>query len=426
MKKMMKRFQMLALCFVAIVLVVGCGSEEAAKEESGPVTIDFWHSLSGIHVETLTTMVDAYNASQDKIKVVSTFQGNYDEMSNKLQQAIAAGDGPDMAMIGYGYVEMFYASDVLADISPYLKEDGIEKDDFIDGMMLESYYDDKFVSVPFNRSTPILHVNKTVLDEANLEMPETWDDFEKVTNALVQKDGDKVTRYGSAMQLDSWFPFAMINEYNGRFYNESGDGFGFVDNGIGDQVFTQLKDLQNTGALYFSSNTDAYEDTLQAFLNGKAPIAFLSTGASSAIKDSNPDFEYTTAFLPEGDKRSVPTGGGNIAMLSTSDNTDETWDFLSWILQDEQGAQAFTITSGYLPYTYSMTETDAYKELWAAEPYRKTAFDQLEYAEDTSINDKHPVVLKEFYSAIEAIMYDDENIHDVLINFEKVGEDILN
>lgn len=427
MKKIMKKMLFVVLCSLVGLMISGCGSSSKTEEKASnkPVTVNFWHSLTGVNLDAMNKSVDAYNSAQDKVKIVPTFQGSYDEMQSKLEQAIAAGDEPDIAMIEYGRVKKFNDSGVLQDLTSYMEKSDIKKSDFVSGLMKESYYGGKVVSLPLNRSTPILHVNKTMMDQAGLKVPKTWDEFAKVSNALVQKDGDKVTRYGAIMQYDTWYPFAMINEYGGRVYNKKGTDFGFLDNGIGKDVFTDLKQWQNSGALLYSSNTDPYEDTLQSFLNGKAAMAFSSTSASGAIKSSNPNFEYTTAFLPAGKKQSVPTGGANVAMLSSSKNKKEAWDFLEWMLKDKDGAEAFTISTGYLPFTYSMTKGSDYQALWEKEPYRKTAFEQLKYADDTTLNAHHDNILKEFYSAIEGIMYDNDNIDKTLTTFKKAGEDIL-
>lgn len=419
------------MSFLLCILLVGCGASAKAekKAQSGPVTVKFWHSCTGDNADALNESVKAYNSSQDKVKVVATFQGSYDEMSSKIKEAVATNNAPDLAMISCSYISDFYTSDVLENLTPYLQKADIKKSDFIKGLMLNSYYKKKILSIPFNRSTPILHVNKTALDEAGLAIPTTWDEFNSVANALVKKEGDKIIRYGSVMQRDLFYPVSMINQYKGgSFYSKNGTGndFGFIDNGVGDKVFTELKNLQKTGALYFTPSANSMQITIQTFLKQQAPMAFLSTSSCNAIESVNHDFEYTTSFLPSGDEKSVFTGGGNLTMFKSSRHKDEAGDFLAWFTKDEKGAAAFTIATGYLPYTKSMSELPAYKELYKEKPYRKIAFDQLEFVEDTTRNAKHPTVVGEFNSAMEAIMYDNKDINTTLNSFEKEGEAILN
>ena len=82
------------------------GTKETAKEEetqasdSGKTKVSFWHSMSGVNGETLQSIVNEYNASQDKVEIVMEFQGDYKEAIAKVQTAIASGNGPDILQTG--------------------------------------------------------------------------------------------------------------------------------------------------------------------------------------------------------------------------------------------------------------------------------------------------------------------------------------
>lgn len=82
-------------------------------------------------------------------------------------------------MIERAFVERFAAANALVDLTPYLTKAGLSKDMFVKGLMGYSEYnnDGKLVSVPFNRSTPILYYNKTAYKEVGLNPdkgPENW------------------------------------------------------------------------------------------------------------------------------------------------------------------------------------------------------------------------------------------------------------
>ena len=62
-----------------------------------------------------------------------------------------------------------------------------------------------------------------------------------------------------------------------------------------------------------------------------------------------------------------------------------------------------------------MSESSAIQEVWASNPYGKVAFEQLEYASDKS----HRVpqigtILNELLVAVQAIMYDNEDVQEQL------------
>ncbi|MFE9275331.1 ABC transporter substrate-binding protein [Paenibacillus glucanolyticus] len=402
----------------------GGGGTEAPSGDKGKTTVQFWHSLGGKNGEYMDALIQRFNASHEDIEVVGTFQGSYDETVTKLQQAIASGTGPDVSMLERAYVQMFADSEVLEDLTPYLEGSGISVDDFTPGLMGHSTFNDQLVSLPLNRSTPILHVNKTLLDELGLQIPTTWEEMKDVANALVVKEGSEYKRYGVTMPYDTWYPIAMISQAGGTFFNDDHSSIGFGDNGAGTKMFAYLKDLQSTGALYYPPAQDSGNIVNSMFVEGKVGMMYQSTGSIGGLS-STVDFDYVTAFLPKDEVYANPTGGANVTMLSSSKNKDAAWEFIRWMEMEEEGGLEFILQSGYLPFTKKMVESEKMQALWAKEPNRKVAYDQLEFAVDTNKDVAWPEIMHEFFSAIEAIMYDSKDIPATLDTFKKETERIL-
>jgi sn-glycerol 3-phosphate transport system substrate-binding protein len=394
-----------------------------AAATGGKTTIQFWHSLGGKTGDYMNAAIQRFNESQSKIEVVGTYQGGYDETVTKLQQAVAAKTAPDVTMLERAYVEMFADSDVLEDLTPYMKKSNVSADDFAAGLMGHSSFNKKLVSLPLNRSTPILHVNKTMLDELGLPVPKTWEELKKVANALVIKENGEYKRYGVTMPYDTWYPIAMITQAKGKFFNEEGTSIGF-DKGEGKKVFQFLKDLQSTGALYYPPAKDSGNITNQMFTSGKVGMMYQSTGSIGGLL-TNVKFEYVTTFLPMDQVYATPTGGANVAMMAGSKNKEAAWEFIHWMMTDPKGGLQFVLDTGYLPFTKKMAESQQMKDLWAKEPLRKTAYDQLQYAVDTNKHVAWPAVMLEFFKSMEAIMYDNKDIDATLATFKKEAERLL-
>jgi sn-glycerol 3-phosphate transport system substrate-binding protein len=160
------------------------------------------------------------------------------------------------------------------------------------------------------------------------------------------------------------------------------------------------------------------------FVDGKVGMMYGSTGSIGGLA-STVKFNYVTAFLPKDKMNATPTGGANVSLLSSSKNKAAAWEFVRWMETDPQGALPFILQSGYLPFTKAMVESKEMKELWAKEPNRKVAYAQLQYAIDTNKDVAWPEVMHEFFSAIEAIMYDSKNVQATLDTFKKEAERIL-
>lgn len=176
---MKKLYSVLIISMLAVSSVMaGCAnssstptpSQTAGSQptDSGnkPVEIDFWYALSGRNGEVVEQMVKTFNESQKEIVVKPSFQGSYYENHAKVLAAVSAGNQPDVTMVEVGSIGAFADAKVLEDLGPYTQ--GTEKK-YIPGLMGNSYWNEKLYAIPFNRSTPLLYVNRDLLKAANLD-----------------------------------------------------------------------------------------------------------------------------------------------------------------------------------------------------------------------------------------------------------------
>jgi sn-glycerol 3-phosphate transport system substrate-binding protein len=112
-------------------------------------------------------------------------------------------------------------------------------------------------------------------------------------------------------------------------------------------------------------------------------------------------------------------------MLASSKSKAAAWEFMNWLMTDPKGGQQFVIDTGYLPFTKKMVESKEIKELYAKEPNRKVAYDQLQYATDTNKHLAWTPVVQEFRSAMQAIMYDNKDIQTTLTTFKNSAEKLM-
>lgn len=397
-------------------------AEENNTPAAGKTTVNFWHSMSGNNGEYIDKMIKAYNDSQDKVEVIGTFQGNYQETLTKLQQAVPAKTAPDIAMLERAFVPLLAEAEVLADLNPLLASTGMSEDDFLPGLLGNVKFNGQLNALPFNRSTPLLHINKTMLDEEGLAIPTTWEKLEAVANALVIKENGEYKRYGYSMPYASWYPIAMIVQQKGAFFNEEGTGMGFDQEGV--TAFEFLKKMQSTGALYYPPAQDSGNIVNGMFASGQVGMMMESTGVIGRHAGVV-DFEYVTAYLPMKEQYGAPTGGANLVMFEDSKNKEAAWDFMNWVFNDPQGGQQFILDSGYVPFTKKMVESAEMKAQWEQVPARKVAFEQLAHAIDTNNHAAFAAVDQIFLKATEAIMYDNADIASTLESFRKEAEALM-
>lgn len=422
-----------------VTSIAGCGNNEGggadeqkseSKQENeagssdGIKEVQFWHCMSGTNGELVEQLVKDFNESQDEIKVVATFQGTYAEAAAKAEQAIFAGNAPDILQVAQDNVGRLAVSGAFEDLLPYMEKDSVDPNDFVEAFVKDAYYDDKLVAIPFGRSSQILHINKTVLDEMGCKIPTTWEELKDVANKCTVVENGETKRYGLSVPFDQWEFFALIQQAGGSFFNEEQTALQCVEDGSAKKAFEFMKELQDSGALYY--NDPANDQDNQMFISEMAAMTINSSGAITSRLDAIGDkFEYVTAPLVKDKVESMPTGGSGFGLLASSKNKDAAWEFMKWYIQDEKGGLAFVLGSGYLPFTKTMAESDAIQDLWAKSENYKIAYDALVNGDDSYRIENLTPVIAEFRTCIQAIMLDDQNIDESLQTFSEAVDVIL-
>lgn len=387
----------------------GTGTKEAS---GGKTVVEFWHCMNGTKNDLIEQMCKDFNESHPDIEVVPTYQGGYWEAAAKAQSAVAAGENPDILQMGTDHVSIFASEDgLLADLEPYFESAGMSTDDLVPAFSWDYFIGDKLIALPFGRSTPVLYVNNDLLKEVGEDIPVDWDEWHDTCQALVKKDSNgEYERYGMTMPYDTWYWFMIVAQAGGQFINSERTGLGAVEDGTMYDGFKFWQDMHNDGSMYFGPVTDSDSTCRQMFLEGKSGMYLSSVGNLNTIQE-NAQFDVELAWVPKGKVQVVPTGGASVVLMEASPNKDAAWEFMKWVLEDPKGGTSFCMNTGYLPYTYSMTEGESYKKLWEENPDAKKAFEQLEFASDKG----HRVpqvgtIMTDLQSAIQAIMYDNEDV----------------
>ena len=75
----MKKSVKATVCVMAAATAITAIPMVSAQAADEKVTVNFWHSMGGDNEKILQSVVDTYNASQDKIEVVPEYQGRRSE-----------------------------------------------------------------------------------------------------------------------------------------------------------------------------------------------------------------------------------------------------------------------------------------------------------------------------------------------------------
>lgn len=379
----------LSMVIASTLLLAGCGagaanvnnSSQGQSSNNGPVTIDFWYAIGGRNGEAVEKLVKDFNASHPNIIVKATYQGDYYANATKLQAALVSGNQPDVVMLEIAQVGQFGYSGALANLGQYFSQDEISK--FHEGLLKNSYVNNKFVAVPFNRSTPILYVNKTMLKNAGLDPagPKNWDELKEYARKLTNKDQGV---YGFETPIDIWFYEAGVFQQGGKIFSDDEKHVAF-DSEAGYGIVRLWQEMVKEGTMKAPPGQDynAWDVATNDFVNQKVAMIQVSTASlGGLIKSTEGKFELGTAFLPAGKQFGVPTGGANLAVLQKSSEAEKkaAVEFIKW-LTNKENAAFFSEWSGYMPVTKEAVESEKIKALYDKYPQYKTALEQLQYAQ---------------------------------------------
>lgn len=163
--------------------LAGCAMPAASGIAGGPtippadgkVTLTYW-----AWIKDLQKVLDVYNASQDRIRVVASSiasgnQGGY----AKILSAVAAGGGPDIAQIELKTVPEFAFAGALTELGQYGAHEVEQK--FDPSAWAQSVVGENVYAIPQDTGPSVMFYNRAVLeDELGLTAPKTWPDFGEV------------------------------------------------------------------------------------------------------------------------------------------------------------------------------------------------------------------------------------------------------
>ena len=153
------------ICVISLVLCIfllGTGAVSCKTK------LMFWYSLGGYNGTVIESLVKDFNNSQSDILVEAQYMGNHTEIVQKLLASIAGNATPHVSTLGQRQgIPQIYDSGVLYSIDELTQRyGGLDMDDLVPGFVQRFTYRDRLVALPFANSTPALHYNRDLFEEA--------------------------------------------------------------------------------------------------------------------------------------------------------------------------------------------------------------------------------------------------------------------
>lgn len=392
-----------------------------APQGTQPVEITYWYSWTDKIQENNENLVKMFNetvGAEKGIHVTAEYQGSYVDLHQKLQAAYVAQTTPDVTVMEIASIKTFAENGVLEPLTGFIERDGIDMDDFFAGLMSNCRVGEDWYGLPYLRSTPILYMNTTLLEQADLDPagPKTWDELATYCRTIKEKTG----AYGLSMYSYVWVLEAFMAEQGSSILSED-ETICNINTQEAKFVLNFFKTLVDEGCVRCVAGSDSSKVDAD-YMNQNTAMWFTSTANLTqglSIAEEN-NFEINTCFIPANKTYGVPTGGCNLIMTSSisDERKQASWEFIKWMTATEQSAYASSYT-GYVPNSKSAAATDTITSLYETMPQFKVALDQLEqYSFGRPMNPGYAQASNELVAVMDAIWVNGADVDTTVAGVE--------
>ena len=280
--------------------LVAFGMLAIAGSAIAQIELTYWQYDFSTRVEAMNQLIEQFNAENPDV-VVSQETFPYDAYQQRVAAATAAGEGPDVVQLFYGWTAAWQRAGYVEPLpQEHISHDWIEE--YFIPMAESGKVGDEYYGLPTAVRALGLFYNKDLFEEVGLDPdapPATWDAFVEAAKALTIKRGPLYQRigYGFGGQDHHLIRTVLTNQLGTPPYSE--DGTEVLYGGeIGAQALDtwtswQLED--EIGELEFVPGTSGYREGFHTQEN----IAMMIDG-SFAIGQvrNNAQFDWGVAELP--------------------------------------------------------------------------------------------------------------------------------
>jgi sn-glycerol 3-phosphate transport system substrate-binding protein len=334
-------------------------------------TVTFWHSMGGAE-ETVDELVRAFNASQDRYRVVARNVGSYGDAQTRLVSAFGTADEPTLFQAEIAFFPRLVGDGAVSPLDDLIA--GLPAEmvaDFYPGLWAYGQIGGAHYGLPWNSSTPVMYYNADALERAGVAVPTTWEEFAAAAAALTSRAAQ-----GALFVGDSWLFEMMVLSLGGTLVHE--DGTPNLDSPEALEALTLLRDLARGRHLAFFGANEATAAML-TFIRTRTLMAFASIANWPEVRRFSIAFRIAAAPVPMREGGRVPLGGAKLVIMrnASPEAREGAFEFWRFLMEPERLAQ-WIEGSFYIPVRRAALPL--LEDFYAADPNRAAALAQLELA----------------------------------------------
>jgi multiple sugar transport system substrate-binding protein len=325
----MKRLLHVLVLGTLLVAAAACGrgdddSGGGGAEGSGEGTVTVW--AMGTEGEKLDVLAQDFMADNPDITVEVT-PVPWDAAHDRIVNAIAAGEVPDVSMIGTTWMGEFATLGGL-DQTP----SDIDSSQFFEGAWDTTVVDGTSFGVPWYVETRLIYYRTDLAQAGGFnQAPEDWDQLTQLAQAQVS-GGAEVgisLQPGGTGAWQTFMPFFW--QAGGEIMDD--DGNFQLDSDACVQALTFYDSFSENG---LAPNAVSDVPVESQFASGQVGSFISGPWMIGVVTEAGADpATWTVAHQPTAESATSFVGGSNLAVLDQSDNKAAAWKFVDYLMQPE-------------------------------------------------------------------------------------------
>lgn len=333
-------FSKLRLLFLLLVLTVSCSNDgfedievQGSKQTNGndTITLKFW---GGVPIDAgPQTVIDKWNDANPEVQVEYVHYANDERGNLMLDTALYSGKEVDLYTT---YILPQLKQRVNAGVALNLNHfEDYNNEEKMGPAVLDWKIDDSYYALPTKKNYFLILLNKDLLDEVGLPVPQDWT-METLREYALKLKGPN--RWG-LLQFESVLPYPLDGAMEAEGYvNE--DGTSNLDHPYVHEYFTHLYEM-----MYVDKTMPPLGEQLankmpvdMMFLNEEAAMLFGGEWVLRYLQNKEiSESRFTVAFAPipklsaeQEDYQNIGGLGDAISIHPNSPYQKEAWEFLKW------------------------------------------------------------------------------------------------
>lgn len=418
------------LLVVLLVMLSVTSLMFAAKQ----IELVYWTHTDTARTELENRYIEEFEAMYPNVKIKRVYN-EAKKMGDIVLTAFSGNNGPDLFNL---QIEQEYAYMINGRVAPVnMKALGMKnydelKADYSAGTFDPVTYDDEIYGIPLELTNWSIYINKRIFRDAGLDpekdYPKTWEEMMDISEKIVQRNGDIVTRRG----FDFRYPYylvsllPMVQQLGGDVISPDGKTAIYND----EAWLTVLEYLQEWGPHGKNLGNPTYTNARKVWNKDNGDMAMCLTGLyqQGRLRTDNLEFynsgDWMVIPFPVFENAVNDLGAayyGHYWMVNSQSSKTEqewAWKFIDYM---RQHGEEYLVNVNIVQPTNALMNSDTFKNM----PYSKVFVDDLERSKSVFIHENGKMIEEKIGVAVQAVMLSGTDPKVALEELKKDVQEIL-